>query len=88
MKRTHELEDLGKILQRSSLEGGLDQSALEEVQSFDAILTVADIAALDADHANNSVQNRRFEEGICRKTNGHNGSARADILCCLLEWLL
>lgn len=85
---THELKDLRQFLEGSGLERRLDQTTSKEVHSFNTILTVSDIATLDADHLHDRVENGSLEEGVCRKANGNNCTTGTCIVNSLLERLL
>lgn len=87
-QRTHELEHLRQILERNRFERGLDQSTSKEVDGFNTILAVTDIATLDVDHLDDSVEDRCLEECPGRETDGNDGAARASIFNSLLEWFL
>lgn len=85
---THKFKDSREILQGRNLEGGLDQASPKEFQSFNAILSVSDVASLNTDHTKDGVKNRGLEVCIRRQSNGNNCSAGANIFGSLLEGLL
>lgn len=66
------------------LEWGLDQSPCEEVQCLSRVFPVANIPSLDCFHADDSFEDRSFEVGARRQTNGDDGTTRADVL---VTWL-
>lgn len=85
---THELKNLGQILQRSSLERCLDQATSKEIHSLLAVLAVADVAALDFDHLDHCREDGSLEERIGRHTDGDDCTARTGVLHSLLEGFL
>lgn len=86
-RRTHELKNLRKILQRSRLERSLDQPSSEEVNGFHAILPIPDITPLDVDHADDGVEYGSLYHCSSRDADGDDSTARADVLGSLLEGL-
>jgi hypothetical protein len=84
----HELEDIVELRETDSLEGNLDEATAEEVDGLSGISTVADVRALDGDHANNGVEDGSGELGTGGETNAHDSTTRADVLGSLGEGLL
>lgn len=82
---THQLVDLGQVGQRHRLEWALDQATGEEVQGLDTVLAVADVAALDGDHAHDGAEDGSLQVGVGGQTDGDDGAARAHVAGSLLE---
>lgn len=66
----------------------MNQASSEEVDRFVGVLAVADIAAADINHFDDGGEDRRFQEGIRRHTNGDDGTTGTGVLDSLLERLL
>lgn len=84
----HEVKDLAELGQADGLEGDLDEAATEEVESLSRVGSVTDVAALDLDHAHNSVEDGSTEVGIGGETDADDDTLGADVLGGLLEGLL
>ena len=84
----HELVDLGELAEADNLVGGLDEAAGEKVQGLGSVLAVADVAALDGDHADDGLKDRGLEVGLGGETNADDRAVGADVLGSLLEGLL
>lgn len=77
----HEVVDLLELRQTDSLEGNLDEAAGEEVDGFGAVLAVADVRALDGDHADDGLEDGGTEVGAGGETDADDCAAGADVLC-------
>lgn len=84
----HQLVDLRQLLQVNNLEGCLDHTTSEEVNSLIAVLSVSDVRCLDADHLEDRLEHWCFDKGTCGQTDDDDGTAWSDVLGSLLEWLL
>ena len=76
---------MAELGQRDGLEGGLDEAAGEEVDGLDAVLAVADVAALDGDHADDGAEDGSLEVCVGRQADGHDGAAGPHVAGGLLE---
>ena len=85
---THELENLGQILQRDRLERRIDQASSKEVNRLLCILAVPDVATLDVDHFDDRLKHWSLEECMCRKANCDDRTTGSSIFHGLLEGLL
>lgn len=63
----------------------MDQTAGEEINCLDPILTISNIAATNIDHANNCVEDGRLEKRSGGQSYSHDGAIRAHISHRLLE---
>lgn len=84
----HQLVDFRQLLQVHNLEGRLDHTASEEVNSLITVLSVSDVRGLDAHHFENRLEHWCLDEGTCGQTDDDDGTARSDVFCGLLEGLL
>ena len=84
----HHLVDLGQILQIHCLKWCMNQSSCEEINCLFAVLSVSDVAALDANHLEYRLKHRCLNLGACRQADDNNCATRSDVLGSLLEWLL
>lgn len=84
----HELVDALELTEADGLEGDGDEALAVELNGLCGVGTVADVAALDVDHADDGVEDGSGDAGIGRETDANDGSAGADVLGSLLEGLL
>lgn len=84
----HHVVDTLQLTQANGLEWCLDQTARIKVEGLLGVLPVADVAALDRDHADDRFEYRRGDASVGRETDAHDGATGADILGGLLKGLL
>jgi hypothetical protein len=77
-----------QLRQPDDLVRRLDEAAREEFNRLGAVLAVADIRALDADHLDDRLEDGRLEVRARGQPNADDGAARAHVLGGLLERLL
>ena len=63
----------------------MNQAARKELNRLDRVLPIANVAALDVDHAHDGVEHRRLEVRVRWQADRDDGSVRAHVPCCLLE---
>ena len=80
MKRTHQIENGGQLLQWHLLERSVDESTCEEIHGLVCVLSVTHVAAPNVDHLHHGVENRSLEVGVCRHADQNNGAGRSEIL--------
>lgn len=83
----HELVHLWKVLQIYRLEGGVNKPALEEVKSFRAVCSVADVRSLDSDHLEHRLEHWGANVGSGGKTDHNDSPSGSNVFGGLLEWL-
>ena len=66
----------------------MDQPPGEEVYGLFAVLPVANVAALDANHLEHRLEDGRLDLSTCWKSDDDNCTAGANVFSCLLEGLL
>jgi hypothetical protein len=88
LARLHLVVDHLQLRQADDLERRLDEAAREKVNRLGAVLAVANIRALDADHLDDRLEDGRLEVRAGGQADADDGAARADVLCGLLERLL
>lgn len=84
----HHLVDLWQLLQIDSLEWRLDDATSEEFKRFSAVLSIANVAALNANHLDHRLEDRSLNLSPSRKTNDNDNAARPDVLSSLLKRFL
>ena len=84
-RHTHQFKDMSKLGKRRLFERGIDETTSEEVNRLDTILSIADIAAANLDHANDCLEDGSLQEGTCGKTNGDDDATRTNVSSRLLE---
>lgn len=84
----HHVKDTLQFTEAHRLERCLDQTPCKEVECFLGVLTVTHVAALDLDHAHDSLKHGCGDESVAGQTDAAHHTARADICGGLLEGLL
>lgn len=64
----HQIVDILQLAQANGLVRNGDESSCEKVQRLGGVCSVADVAALDVDHAHDSVKDGSREVGIGGET--------------------
>lgn len=76
-----------QLLQWHHLIWCMDQPSGEEIDSFDTVLSIPNVAAFDIDHPNHGTEHWSSDICIGRNANCHNCPSRTNIFSSLLEWL-
>lgn len=84
----HLVEYALQLAEADRLEGGVDEAAGEEVERLLGVLPVADVAALDGDHADDALEDRGRDAGSRWQADADDGSAGPHVVGGLLEGLL
>lgn len=84
----HHLVDFGELLKVDSLERCFDQPTSEKLDRLCAVLSVAHIAALDANHLGHRFKDGCLDLGTGRETNDDDAASWSDVLGRLVEGLL
>jgi hypothetical protein len=82
----HELVHLGQILQFDRLEWRMDQASYKEIDGLFAVLSVSDVAGLNADHLQHRFKNGGLDLGTSRQADDDDSAAWPDIFCRLCKW--
>jgi uncharacterized protein (DUF736 family) len=88
LARLHQIINLWELLEVDSLEGRLDLPASVEFNRLCAILPIAHVAALDANHPCHRLENGSLNLAAGWKANDDDAAARSHVLGSLLEGLL
>lgn len=81
----HEFVDVGQLAEADDLVRGIDEAASEKVNGLGSVLAVADVAALDGDHADDSLEHGGLEVGLGGQADADDGAVGANVLRSLLE---
>jgi hypothetical protein len=84
----HHVEYFLQLRKTDSLEGGVDEAAGKEVEGLLGVLSVADVGALDGDHADDALKDGGRDAGAGGETDADDAAAGADVVGGLLEGLL
>jgi hypothetical protein len=84
----HLVVDHLELRETDDLEGSLDQATGVEVNGLGAVLAVAHVRSLYADHLDDGLEDGRLEVSTSWETNADDGAAWANVLGSLLEGLL
>lgn len=84
----HQSVDILELAQANGLVRDVDQAPSEEVERLGRVSAVADVAALDVDHADDGVKDGGREVGIGGQADADQDALGAQILRGLLEGLL
>ena len=77
---THKVVDLLQFAHTNRLEGCLDETAPEEVNGLDRVLSVSDVRSFDGDHSDHGLEDGSTEVGTGWQTDDDNGAMRSDVL--------
>lgn len=84
----HQSVDVVQLAQANGLEGHGDEPPAEEVEGLGGVSAVADVAALDGDHADDGVEDGGAELGAGGEADADEDALGAEVLGGLLEGLL
>jgi hypothetical protein len=76
----HQIIDVLQLGQTDGLEGGVDQTAVEELKGLGRVAAVAHIGALDGDHLDDGLEDGCPEVGAGGEADGYNCAAGSDVL--------
>lgn len=85
---SHLVENALQLAEADGLEGGVDEAAGEEVERLLGVLPVADVAALDGDHADDALEDGGRDAGAGGQADADDDTAGADVVGGLLEGFL
>jgi hypothetical protein len=77
----HQIKHILQLAESHDLNRGVDEASLVEVDGLGGIFAVADVTALDGDHADDCAEHGGLEEGVGGEADCYYSASLAYVLC-------